>query len=315
MALAYSQTMDCQFDFNLLGQQKTTAEYDLPSLEPTSYGRAILLPQPQTNPSARRYVLPSSPAPLPQLPQRGPSRWIPCAPPPGYSPHSPHPQREPSIWKPCAPPPGYSAHSPHPIRGPSIWQPCAPPPGYSPNSPYSIGHQPSTRPRALTRPQGVARTPFHNPVMSSRLGLPQGKQSGVDARVPPRSVPSGYAGGNTFVDPSLLTSSRPRPTQPTEEKPKPRSSSLSTTTYASKPRQGSIHLEDLCTSDDDSDVSECDLSRSASQPKQRSSRSTKRRKIGSEYYDDTRSDCSGSQSTGLRRSTRSRKQTISYAEA
>jgi len=222
--------------------------------EPAAFGQTIhpsSLPGPQ---SAPKPLLPR--LQIPPTPEV--SRWVPCSPPPGFSRNLP---REPSRWVPCSPPPGYPAHPP---SGVPTWVPCNPPP------------RPDGR---LIYPQQVARTPFHNPGMSSRLGLQQSSMSPYYAYPPqiPRSVPSQPC--YPEVAPTSLPRFTSKPSRLAAAKPVrnwqtanklSHSNAASNLKYdvqhpikyrtANRTGRGSIQVEDLCDSDESCDDSASSLS-------------------------------------------------------
>ena len=223
--------------------------------------------RPQMNTSPFNYPSPTagSVSPYSGLPSgnREPSRWTPCAPLSG--PPRSLPPTGPSRWTPCAPPSSY----PTPLlREPSKWAPCSPP---------------SATPSPRTQLSPVARTPFHNPCMNARLGLSKCCLSPKSYVKPlPRSAPaqcfsspsSPLKTPSFAIDPSLLnsralckpqsspssfactTSSRMAESNPYEQI----APSIATCVQPppivapAKPRRGSIHLEDLCRSDEESNA-------------------------------------------------------------
>ena len=224
-------------------------------------------------------------------PQREPSRWIPCAPPPGIPRHPPPPQFEPSRWVPCAPPPGYPKQMPRQQQEPSRWTPCAPPPG----QPAYIPRSALMPPRGKISPPPVARMPFHHPDISERLGLQKYCSSPVSYPSPvPRSTPArglvSPAGStnpvSSTIDPAVLGPVKPLPRSPpceilpninrgltpgqpvktvespTKSVPNPGPVSAG----PSQRRRGSIHAEDLYGSDEESEGSDLDLSPTSSSP-------------------------------------------------
>ena len=211
-------------------------------------------------------------------------QWTPCAPPRG----APlHPPPEPRRWTPCASPTGQPAHLPR--ASSRRWRPCNPPPNVRKWRPCS---PPPSAQRRPMDPQPVARTPFHVPGMSSRLGLQKCAYSPVeDIPRPPRSIPAQRQVSQALpirplvstLDPSLLMLGQRTTAQPTFTAPpsldngsqstkNPEPSSVtspddgmtsisgSSSVTLSSARRGSIHLEDLYSANEDSDNSDCSLS-------------------------------------------------------
>ena len=249
---------------------------------------AIMTNSPYKSPGQAPIAIMTKPYPQNALasgPQPEPSRWIPCAPPPGIPVHPPPPQREPSRWVPCAPPIGYPKQILRQQREPSRWTPCAPPPG----QPAHITRSAPSPLRGPSSSPSVARMPFHHPEISERLGLqkycpaPVSYPSSV-----PRSAPAyGFVSQARStkpvfgtIDPAVsvsVKSSPPSPPcgtlpnmnrgfpqgqpvspirSPTISVPMPEPSSAKPSQF----RRGSIHVEDLYSSDEDSEGNDSDLS-------------------------------------------------------